>query len=254
MIKYSVAITTYNARFETFFKPLIHQIKSARPDIEIIVAINGNHKESFDQAYRKNVLQFLSDYDNVFPTFFTEFRSLSKLWNTCLVNSSNHFVLMLNDDITIHQGFFDLLEMVVFNENYGGESFKMNGTWSHVFLNRQQINDIGFFDETLLGIGMEEEAEWRFNKFYNDVNAFKNLRISGLTNHISYENCIVNQEVVHGKYSKFNRERFSEIYDIVSAGSGWPTPWKDGTDLSRKDTFRNNCPTEKFYWDNKDKL
>jgi hypothetical protein len=38
---YSIVITTFDQRFEPFLKPLISQIQSERPSIEIIVMING---------------------------------------------------------------------------------------------------------------------------------------------------------------------------------------------------------------------
>ena len=100
-MKYSIGIVTYVKRYEKYFTKLIKQIKLLRPDVEIIVCVNGEHEQKFDQGYRSEILRFLSNYNNIYPSFYPNFRSLSKLWNCCLINSSNDNVLLLNDDISI---------------------------------------------------------------------------------------------------------------------------------------------------------
>jgi len=97
----TIGITTFKYRFEKYFKPLLEKIKNIDNDIEVIVLINGEHNETFDEKYRSNILKFLSDKKNTYPIMFTEFRSLSKLWNNIVINSTNENILILNDDISI---------------------------------------------------------------------------------------------------------------------------------------------------------
>ena len=142
MTKYSIGIVTFEHRFDKFFKPLIKQIKEFRPDIEIMVAINGEYKSDFNQTYRKDVLNFISEYPNVFPNVHTEFRSLAKLWNNLLINASNHNMLLLNDDVTISsEEFFNVLEDILELERF----FKINGSWSHTMLDRRVIAELNWF-------------------------------------------------------------------------------------------------------------
>lgn len=79
---FSIAIVTYNQRFGKFFVPLLRQIRE-HFDGEIIVGINGNHGQKFDEEYRVKMLQLLAKYEGVFPIFFPTFRGLPKIWNSC---------------------------------------------------------------------------------------------------------------------------------------------------------------------------
>jgi hypothetical protein len=80
-VKYSVLITTFDKRFKNHFVPLLKEIKKQRPNLEVIVGVNGNYKKKFDEKYIKNILIEISKYENVFPQVYTKFTSLSKQWN-----------------------------------------------------------------------------------------------------------------------------------------------------------------------------
>lgn len=99
-MNYSIGVTSYNKRFEKYFKPLIKFIKN-NSDLEVLVCINGSLREEFDQNYRRELLEFLSQYDKVYPMIFTSFRSVSKLWNNLIINSTQDNILILEDDIEI---------------------------------------------------------------------------------------------------------------------------------------------------------
>lgn len=45
-MNYTIGITTYEKRFDKYLKPLILSIKEHRPDIEIILTINGENKNT----------------------------------------------------------------------------------------------------------------------------------------------------------------------------------------------------------------
>ncbi len=246
-MNYSIGITTYKYRFETWLKPLVQQIKSFRPDVEIHIAINGEYEEEFEEQYRRDILHFAADYSNTFVCMYPTFRSLSKLWNNLLINSSNHRMLLLNDDITITDAiFFDFLEGVPY------DLFKINGSWSHAMFDRRLVDDIGWFDERYLGIGEEDgDFEWRYgNKTQGKI--IPSIEIPGIINHVDHAQCLKGIQVVNGKYSQFNLDfAFKKKYKESNIGKNYGI-------MNRKLECMSPTPkqhtTEKFYWDNKDKL
>ena len=113
-MNYSIGMGTFDKRFEKYFKPIIKQIKNFRPNLEIIVFVNGPLKEKFNENYRKEILSFCSEHENLFPHFTPQQRGFSKLVNSCLTNESNHNVLLLNDDLTIKsENFFNEFEKIL---------------------------------------------------------------------------------------------------------------------------------------------
>ena len=251
-MKYSIGIVTFNRRFEKYLKPLINSIKHFRKDVEVVVLVNGINKSKFDEKYRKDILSFLSEKDNVFVQIFPEFRSLAKLWNCCLVASSNDIMLILNDDVSLSSKFFDDLDYLLNNfietEN---ETIVLNSSWSHFIANRKQINEIGWFDERLLGVGNEDgDMRWRYFQKYGKP--ILNARIGGLTNYSPFTNDIENQ-ILSKKYSHFNHVFIREKY--ISDPSGLSDPIFFGGDkLIKKLNESNPYPYEKFFWDRRSEL
>lgn len=247
-MNYSIGIVTYVKRFEKYFQPLINQIKTYRPEIEIIVCINGEHNQKFNESYRKEILSFINKYSNIYPIVYPNFRSLAKLWNNCLINSTNDGVLLLNDDITIqNENFFNELESII---NIFYTSFKLNGSWSHTFLNRREINEVGWFDERYLGVGEEDgDFEWRWQRKFNIP--FKNLYISNLINHVEQKDCLNGIQKTNTKYSKFNFDFANKKYKETENGLNYGI-------MGRKLICINEAPSyhqgESFYWENKNKL
>jgi hypothetical protein len=167
-MNYSIVITTFDKRFESDLIPLISSIKALRPLVEIIVAVNGPCRAHFDQSYRKELLQFLATYDEIYPIVFPEFQSLAKMWNRGLLTASHEQILLLNDDLTIPVNpglsFFDHFERAL---EQSPETFTINGSFSHFSVSKQEVIDVGFFDERLLGLGEEDgDFYWRFYKKY----------------------------------------------------------------------------------------
>lgn len=165
---YSVVITTFDKRFETFLVPLISEIKVQRPDVEIIVTINGPGKGAFDEHYRSNVLAFCAKHPFVCPTVFPNFQSLAKMWNRGALTASNRRVLILNDDLKLGRDqngcFFDYFEQAL--EAQAG-TFKINGSFSHFVADKKELVEVGFFDERLLGLGEEDgDFFWRYHQKY----------------------------------------------------------------------------------------
>ena len=245
MTNYSICIATYDYRFDKYLVPLIDSIKSFRPNIDIILVINGNYNEDFNEDYRSKILSYCASKSRIFTIFFPEFRGLSKLWNTGIIHSVTDNVLVLNDDISIlNKAFFDDLEI-----NLHHPIFKINGSWSHYFINRKMLNNIGWFDERFLGIGEEDgDIEYRYGVKYNNV--FPSIEIANVINHVEYKGTCKNMRIVFGKYAAFNRQfMFGHKYceDRVNGVTHGIT----AVPLVCKDPALNQYPVESFFWENK---
>lgn len=249
----SIGITTFGNRFDHYFVPLLSKLKEYEPENEVIVAVNGEHKQAFDESYRCKVLEFISRHKNVYPVVFPQFRGLSKLWNTIMVNTACDYILMLNDDIMISDPFFmhKIRSTLIKNE---GKSFLINKSWSHFVINRAEIDELGYFDERLLGIGEEDgDMTWRYlSHFGREISSFK---MKGFINYA--------EETVHtykptnikchsgSKYSLFNREfMFTEKYRSDPAGIKgiFDEP------VSLKDPGKEQYPHERFYHRHKEDI
>ena len=245
----SIVITTFKYRFEKYFISLLNSIKDFDLDIEVIVTVNGEHKENFDVNYRREILHYISTKKNVFPVMFPQFRGLAKLWNTGIIHSSNEYILLLNDDVLITDK--DFLEIVKVTINRLQTSFKINGSFSHVVLKKSEVIDLNFFDDRLLGIGEEEEFCWRYEKMYQKV--FKNVSIPGIINYVDMTHSPTNIKTgASGKYSKFNRDLlFNHIYRIDEENGEQHAMIQEKLIYNG---WEKQYPYEKFYLENKDKL
>src|ERR1051325_1432036 len=193
-MKYSILIITYFARFETWLKPLIQDIKRQRPEVEIILCVNGE-KDYFDEDYRKNLLDFLKVYSNVFPTFYPRFRSIAKLWNLGVQFASNDTVLMLNDDLTLENGFFDEYEQALKDKS----TFSINITSSAFSIYKYDLMDINWVDERYLGIDWEDADVMDKYKKLKGLSEFPNVNI---------ETC---KNVVNPEFYKVHNEKLAEF-------------------------------------------
>lgn len=243
MLNFSISIMTFNGRFDSCFKSLVRKIKSLDSSVEIIVGVNGNYNETFDENYRKNMLLFLSEFDNVFPIFFPKFRGCSKIWNTTFIHSTKDNILFLSDDVNISND--NLLNDV--NSMIDGTTFKLNNSFSHFVCNRIEIAELGWFDERLIGFGEEDgDMMYRFNEVGKSVgNKYVNgLYDIGLTSSSNFQKGV-------GKYTKFNRDWiFTNKYvpDQNGIKCMFSVPHKRICDNI------NLYPCEKFYWENYNKL
>ena len=205
-MNYSIVITTFDKRFETFFKPLLQSIKQLRPQVEVVVMVNGPAKAEFDPVFRSSVLELMASTQAVYPTLFPNFQSLAKLWNRGVLTSSNDRVLILNDDLGIdphvENSFFDQFEVVL--NKVPNKTFTINGSFSHFVVSKEELTKVGFFDERLLGLGEEDgDFYWRYHEtFGNEIPSFE---IENIDN--------VHSDITDGGYtkgirtaSKFNRD------------------------------------------------
>ena len=248
---YSVVITTFDKRFEAYLVPLLAQIKSQRPDIEVIVVINGPAQGVFDEVYRANILSYLARYPKVFPTMFPSFQSLAKLWNRGALTASHRRTLILNDDLQLKSEdgacFFDHLEAGL-NANPG--TFKINGSFSHFIADKLELIEVGFFDERLLGLGEEDgDFYWRFYKKYKkEIPSVEMDLIDNVQSDLADDGYTKGIRTA----SKFNRDFIqSQKYKTTLLG-GYRGMFDKKVNQVLED--EKQYPYESFYLDNKYKL
>lgn len=210
-LPFSVGISTFDKRFNQYLKPLVSNIRAWFSG-DIFISINGNNKEPFNQKYRKEILEFVSGLDNVYVTMHPTFTSLAKMWNETIINSTTQHVLLLNDDTIISgPGFFDDIKILI--EQNNGRTFKVE-TWCCAVVNKDEIRQVGWFDENFLGIGCEDfDFEIRhFAITKNHIPSFNGVRC--YSNIIDNDKDILPNQRKFIKYSKFNFEYLTEKYEI----------------------------------------
>ena len=248
---YSVVITTFDKRFEAFLVPLVAQIRAQRPNLEIIVMINGPGKGVFDESYRANILSYLAKYPEVFPTMFPSFQSLAKLWNRGALTASHDRALILNDDLELRSEngvcFFDHLETALVSQK---GTFKINGSFSHFILDKRELIEVGFFDERLLGLGEEDgDFFWRFYKKYKKEIPSVDV---GLIDNVQSD--LADEGYTKGirTASKFNRDFIQEKKYKTTLLGGYRGMFDKKVNQILED--EKQYPYELFYLENKQKL
>jgi hypothetical protein len=241
----TIGITTFEARFDHYFVPLLKRIRDYT-DNEIIVAVNGENNRAFGEEYRSNLLRCMAEHRNVYPIFFPQFRGLSKLWNSIAIHATHDHILMLNDDIMIdsHDFMDDICNTLRRN---AGKTFLINRSWSHYLINRDELDTLGYFDERLLGIGEEDgDMTWRYIKQYGE--AIPSFKIKGFENYAEESVRTYKPVNIHThsgtKYSLFNRKFIhEEKYSPVSEG----TRGMFETPVEMKEPGEKQYPYERFY-------
>jgi len=253
MSKVSIGITTFENRFDSYFVPLLSKLKEYVPENEVIVAINGEHQQEFNETYRHLLLEFISRHKKVYPIMFPHFRGLSKLWNSILIHATHDYILLINDDIMINDPSFMNSICSAIDKNKG-RSFLINKSWSHFLVNRAEIDELGYFDERLLGIGEEDgDMTWRYiSHFGSEMSSFK---IKGFVNYA--EETVNSYKPINikshsgSKYSLFNREfMFKEKYQ--SDATGLKGMFDEPVVV--KNPGKEQYPNERFYFFHKNDL
>mgnify|MGYP003112034541 FL=1 len=250
-MKYSIGIVTCKYRYKKYFIPLLKKIKSIKPEIEIICCVNGEAHEDFNNEYRSDILKLCADYKNVFPMIWTTFRSLAKLWNTCIINSSENHVLILNDDVMVNEQFFEFIDQLEEQD-----TFTLSRSWSAFMANRRQINDTGWFDERLLGV-CNEDGDMAYRLFLKYKKPVKNYFApydNFTSNSHGDNNHLKNQKTI-SKYSLHNHNFIRDKYkrdDVNGIGDGYF--FFDGEKVSQHIKDIPQYPYEEYFWDNKHKL
>lgn len=263
-MKYTIGITTFEYRFEKYFKPLLNQIKKHLPDVEVIVYINGQYGKDFNNDYRKDILNFISNHNNVFPIISPHFKGLSKMWNSIIVQSSNDNIFIFNDDIWLEDQFFLQIGEIF---NLTKSSFRLNGSFSHFCVNRKEVFDVGFFDERLIGLG-EEDGDWIFRwekHFQRNITTLQTPFVKSFYNIKDDRNSEgMEKDTTWGKYTPWNaRWIFANKYDPdnteLAMSQGFPADGRGGM-YGKPVAIREGSieldfyPAEKFFWEHINEL
>jgi hypothetical protein len=247
---FDIGITTFSLRFD-FLNDLVNKIRELEVNNRIFICVNGEKNAEFDNDYRRKVLDLCSKHDNVFPIFFVETRGLSKLWNTIIVHSYSENILVLNDDIDLRtRELFDSVDRHISSPEYTGLS-KVNGTFSFYLVNKTYIDNLGYFDERLLGFG-EEDGDITYRIIAKNNIHISEISAGGVTNIISH----IRHEHVKpgmGKYSYFNRDFiFNKKYKCGNSTSGISGMF--GIDCDQMIEDVKLYPYESFFRENKKDL
>ena len=202
MTKYTIGITTFSKRLN-FVTELVKQIRQFTSE-DIIITVNGDYKSEFNNEYRKAILTLCLQYDNIYPIFFTEFRSLAKMWNTIAVHSKNDLLCIMNDDVEITaDNLFTRLG------NTSVETFEalamINYSFSHYVVTKQLLEKVKYFDERFLGFGSEDgDMMFRHIETLNKEVCVWNVHgVKSIVSHICDDKV---RNTGHGKYSGFNSD------------------------------------------------
>jgi glycosyltransferase involved in cell wall biosynthesis len=248
MNKFTIGITTFSKRF-SYVETLINQLRNYT-DFDILISVNGDYNKTFDNEYRKKILLLCSNYDNVFPIFFPEQRGLSKLWNTLIVHSKTDWCLLLNDDVEIISS-----DLILFGQNNLNEIpdiRRINGSFSHFFVHKKLIDELGYFDERLLGFGEEDgDIFFRYIEKYNRW--IQDSFIGGINNLV----IDIRDEGItggSGKYSAFNRDFCFLIENCKYIADPNGIKGCFGYEMRKNISDINLYPYENFFMENKNKL
>jgi hypothetical protein len=239
----TIGITTFEYRFEKYFVPLMQSLKMCGH--EVLVAVNGEHKQPFNEPYRHKVLCLLADCPTVYPIFFPTFRGLSKLWNTLVIHASNEKVLLLNDDVMVEP-------QALANVDALDETTIINNSFSHWLVTKQELDAVGYFDERLLGIG-EEDGDFmhRYIRAFN--REMPRAQIHGIHNFSAQNNDYRPTNIRNRpgmRYSQFNREM---VYEQKYRRGGYVRGMFD-TVMEEVSPCERQYPYERFFIDNRGKL
>ena len=225
--RYSIAVTTYVNRYETFFKNLINKLVRLFPDTQIIVAVNVYYDREKQLQYLDQVNNFAAQFGNVKLVTWVEPQSLSKLWNQLIIHSLTDKVFILNDDIHIAPSFRKNIE----RSGILGHPFGLiNRSFSHFLISKDILKEIGWFDERFPTLGYEDwDYEARLTIHGHPITSIK---ISGVRNIVfkttdfSYGS---NMKIILKKYLASNQEFFEKKWEISpepKPGFVWVDPFQ----------------------------
>ena len=159
---------------------------------------------------------------------------------------------MLNDDTLITDRKFMNKISTILKKN-GERSFLINHSWSHFVARKEEIANLGYFDERLLGIGEEDgDMTWRYIREHgaplasHTIKGFKNYAEETMAQQPENIRCHAN-----GKYSLFNR-RFVHEKKYAASPQGIKGMFDEPMEL--KDAGPDQYPNERFYYEHSDEL
>ena len=246
----SICIVTFKERAD-YIKRLISQIRQDHeaPNVDIVLAINGNNEEIMDENYRKDMLQLCHDTPNCYPLFCPEFKSLPKLWNTLTIFSRTEYNVILSDDVEYaNQNIIGTIKQHI--ETTSDEFFKINGGFSHFVLTKKMLHKLKYFDERFIAHG-EEDGDIIHQFELVNGRPMGNINIHGLYNKAAYGAEANPKKMdfhVHNK-PRFNREfvimKYQQDPNGINGMSPTPISVKPGMEVVQQ------YPYEEFVRSNK---
>lgn len=199
----TICIVTYSKRFEVFMKTL--QRIREQTNLQIYIAVNGDYGKDFDDVYRNAILNECLKYQNVYCNFYLSFRGLSKIWNDCIINTGANDLIITNDDIVIGDNFINSFIQYI-NSRSNKTLFRVNNSYSTFYVNKQYIDQCGYFNENYLGIGWEDTEFTRRNNSgeYESFNTDLYTNLSSEYNDLSTQGA----SLACVKYHNYNRHLF----------------------------------------------
>lgn len=200
----TISIVTFRQRAH-LVKKLIEQIRGSVPEsVDILLAVNGNNEELMPEEYRQEMLDLCKQYINVYPIFCTEYKSLSKLWNTLTIFSRTEYNFIICDDVAYdNPNTLDIVKSYIDQTNSG--FFTINYQFSHFVITKTLLHRLGYFDERFIGHGEEDgDMVHRYVEVFG--NRMPDLTIPGIYNLAAYD--LRNDKIENHIDNKprFNRE------------------------------------------------
>lgn len=216
-LDYKIVITTFSKRFFSDCLPLVKELRESGVTQEIIIGINGDFNSDFHPESRSKFLYELSHFDGVSPVCFSTFRGLSVVWNRTILAGDGEVTVVLNDDLIVNRQTVILTLQSLVEGALNSGICLLNMSWSHFAITTSVFDDIGYFDERLLGIGEEDpDMTFRFESFYGFTPP--SISADGLIHDSSFEfdsNVIAGK----GKYSLFNWAFIEKKYSFGTGHS-----------------------------------
>ncbi len=153
--RFTIAITTFEARYETYFRPLYQSLRRSFPEVPILVVVNGHGDGASQSRYLERLCRELADGEPPHRRFLLHERvvGLCQMWNELLQASPTATTLVLNDDLRIDPYLRRWAEAMAWESV---ELSLLNNTWSHFAIARRCWERIGAFDQSFSGIGFED--------------------------------------------------------------------------------------------------
>ncbi len=242
-IPITIGIVTFKERKE-LVKKLITDIRSLEGEqFDLLLMVNGNNEEEMDDEYRSEMLDFCSTVKRCYPYFYPEFKSLSKLWNNCVVFSKTNYNFIICDDVFYKSP--DVLTHIRSHINKTQEEFfKINNQFSFFVVTKEMLHRVGYFDERLIAHGNEDgDIIYRYQDLLKKN--FPSVRISGLENGACYDLQSNLVDYTHRKPT-VNLKIMIQKYETGTGGMEVMT-----AQLKKRWPDEKQYPYEMFIWKNK---
>lgn len=214
---FDIIVTTYIARFDTYFKGLIFQLSRLFSDLTIFVVVNGHYDWQQQSVYLDRLHRFALKFPTVRLIIFDEPTGLSSMWNRAIAATRSDSVMILNDDLYLSSRFGrEIQKSLLLNSAIA----LINDSWSHFLIKRSIFEEVGPFDESFCEIGYEDrDYEIRLARAGITI---ENFEVAGIVNCVeqpdvySYGKEI---SISDGKYCSSNRDFFYRKWFLSSEES-----------------------------------